>query len=1078
MSLVKDLINFCWFIFKWGIVPGAILALAAALYVGPRVDREICRQIEQRINQHYPNLKVHVRSAVRIDGQGIEVRDLSISESGSTDPRDTILHVEQMFLHCNAKLVDLIGEDICVDHVTIRRPTFRVVLLPDGTWSSKQLWPPPQFSKSPPNMTIESGTVEIIDMSKSPPSTLTLRDVNISAENLSSTTASGDGLPGRVMRGTLTGDHLGRVEIEGQGHPDRLDWQVCGKIHDLEISPELRKSLPTPLAEQLATLPGFRGHVRFDFNARGDAKVGCRFGITGQITEGRFDDVRLPYPWTNVRANIRADNQGLLIENLFAQGNRSTLWVSMARHTFGRDIPDYIKAKVTQFTLDQRLRAFLPESTKTLWDKYRPLGEIDAQVELFTDGRRLDMQRSRATINCRDMAIVYHKFPYPLDHGEGTLKVEHNVLSVEMVAQAANRPVWMKGQIRQPLDGPYGWFEAKGQNMLLDGEVRKALLNEQSQKVFDMLSPSGRGDFWVRTWRERAGDAPLVRMVLDARDVSIRYSKFPYPLEKIHGRLERLADGTWEFRDLQGVNDTTLVTCNGRLFDGPADKQLEITIEAKNALLDQDLHGALKPAMQQAWESIDPRGTIDFTANIMWYVLQKRLDMVVTAWPHPDTASIRPRMFPYRMDRLDGTLVYRNGEVNVDNFRARHGRTEIAGRGRWNFHSDGSWTAQLKDISMDRLKLDDRDLVQALPDRLREGLAKLNLTGRMYLEKSRLTVHHSPIAGQPIKTEWDLHLGLQPGQIRCGIALDNIRGEVTLQGQSDGKTYYSEGELNLESLSYRKFQFTQVRGPISIDPGRVLLGSWVAHRQQKSNGVPIKPPRAISAKLCGGTLKADAWIAPKNVPCYAIRAELLKADLAQFAKETIPGKQDLRGRVGLAFELEGVAPTVSGLKGRGQLWLHDGNIYELPLMIQVLNKLGAKKTDSKSFSEAVVRFQVAGNHIYMKPIRFDGDLLRLIGQGEMDFDTNIDLAFRAAVGRHEWYVPLISPIMDEAGRQIMTINARGTLAHPEISRDVLPGVKKALRELETNMQGSPLAAPSESEPGRTTPATRPGPLRR
>ena len=69
------------------------------------------------------------------------------------------------------------------------------------------------------------------------------------------------------------------------------------------------------------------------------------------------------------------------------------------------------------------------------------------------------------------------------------------------------------------------------------------------------------------------------------------------------------------------------------------------------------------------------------------------------------------------------------------------------------------------------------------------------------------------------------------------------------------------------------------------------------------------------------------------------RAEVLGANLAQYAKEKMPGRQDLKGRVGLTLDLQGYAPTINGLRGRGRMWLREGDVYELPLMVSILKIL-------------------------------------------------------------------------------------------------------------------------------------------
>ncbi len=1072
--LIKDLINFCWFVFKWGIVPGTIAALVAVLYFSQRVDEEIRCQVEDRVAEHYPDFKVTVRSAVRIQGEGIEIRDLSISQPGAEGPSPATLHLQRVFLRCNTDLVDLIGDDVCVDHITIQRPTLRLARLSDGTWTGRQFWPPPKFSEVPPNVTIENGTVEIVDLAKSPPSTMTFRDVNLTIENQPSPDGDPSRGPIRVVRGTLTGDHLGQIKIiKGQVAPDRQDWSLVGMIHDLEVSPELRAALPTPLAGALAALAGFRGHVQLGFEAVSDPAepCGCRFTVKGRVTEGRVDDPRLPCMLTNIRGSISADNNGFVVKNLFARGGRSTLWISRGQAGFGPRAPWSVQAKVTRLTLDGRLLAALPESMQALWDKYKPAGEVDINVKLKSDGRRLDLAGSRVTVDCKNVAFTYHKFPYRLHRGRGKLELKDDTLFINMTAHGGNRPVRLSGQIKQPLVAPHGWFKAHGENFPVDVNDEKLLgaLNEKTRPIVRSLAPRGLCDFQIEVWRNHPADEPLRHIVLDFKDTSICFDKFPCPVQKIRGRIERFADGRWEFRDLVGTNDTAQIWCNGRLVDGPVGKQLSLVLRGKDVLLDEELRDALKPSMRKAWNDLEPRGVVDFESKINWLVGPKTLDLVVEARPQPETTSIKPRMFPCHMERLQGTLVYRDGHVTFERFRARHGRTTISGQGHWNFQPEGSWDFHLENVSVDRLRLDDRELVQALPERLRKGLARLNPSGPMSLHHSTLDVRHSGVAGEPVQADWDLRLSFDPGRIECGICLENINGQLSLRGGFDGRHFHSLGELDIDSLTYKGLQFTHGKGPVWIDDGRILLGSWVARRQPGRDGLASTPPRPLSAELFGGTVKADAWIAPKHVPCYALNAELLGADLAQFAKERMAGRQDLRGRVGLVLNLEGLAPTINGLKGRGRVWLRDGNVYELPLMITILKMLTGRPPDTTAFSDANIQFQIAANHIYLKPIEFNGDAISLVGQGQMDFQSNVDLAFYAVVGRNEWYVPLVSPIMSEASKRTMTINVRGPLQKPEATRDVLPGVREALRELENSLRAAPRVPPSSSAMGRQQP---------
>ena len=124
-------------------------------------------------------------------------------------------------------------------------------------------------------------------------------------------------------------------------------------------------------------------------------------------------------------------------------------------------------------------------------------------------------------------------------------------------------------------------------------------------------------------------------------------------------------------------------------------------------------------------------------------------------------------------------------------------------------------------------------------------------------------------------------------------------------------------------------------------------------------------------------------------------------------------------------------------------------------MVRLLKILGGSQPDETAFSKADIQFKIENCRMILSPIEFNGDAISLLGEGIMDFDSKIDLAFRAVVGRNDIWVPVFSAIADEASRQTMTIHVKGPLSDPNISRDVLPAVKEALSRLEKSMQAAP-----------------------
>src|SRR5205085_1962759 len=111
-AIIKGLIHVCWTSFKWGLLLAAIAALAAIPYFYQQMNEAIRDRVEARIAEQYPHLSVTVRSAQLIEGEGIEVRGLSIFEPGAPGPQAELLYVDELFLFCQTNLKDLVQNKV------------------------------------------------------------------------------------------------------------------------------------------------------------------------------------------------------------------------------------------------------------------------------------------------------------------------------------------------------------------------------------------------------------------------------------------------------------------------------------------------------------------------------------------------------------------------------------------------------------------------------------------------------------------------------------------------------------------------------------------------------------------------------------------------------------------------------------------------------------------------------------------------------------------------------------------------------------------------------------------------------
>lgn len=1037
------LLRVMWRVMWWFVLVGAVAVAAVAVHLNRHIGNTIRARVEAQLSERFPGLRISVRSAELVSGEGLDVRGVSILEPSVEGPRAELAHIEEVRLACATDLGALLSGDPDICQITIRRPTIWATRRPDGSWSIARLLPKP--NKRLPLLKIENGTIEIFDPLKTPASTLTLRDINLAVVPNEQPGAAGP-CP-RKFQGALAGDHFRQIILEGLLDPATKAWTATGTIEGLQVSPDLCVALPNPLAANAGLLASVRGEAACTFQAAyvPGAVDPYRFSVAGRLSRARIDDPRLPRALNDVHAGFRCDNQGVTVQDFSARSGQTTLRLKYRRGGYTADSPWVLDAEVRQLELDSRLLAVLPDAYMRIWSRYLPAGCVDVDTRLAFDGRTCQPD---VTLTCHDVSFTYREFPYRLEYGRGTLSLKNDVLRLSLNAQSAGHEVRLTGEVPRPLDAPFGWLEVRGDDLPLD-EKLLAAMPERQRAVVRSLHPQGSCSFQAKFWRDQPADVVHKQLAVVFNRCAMRCDQFPYPVYEIRGRLDML-DDQWEFSGLEGINDTGRITGSGHLRTRPEGSELYLKLTGSSVPLEEELRDALQPNMRQLWADIRPHGEVNLVAEVS-YVPGRSPTVNVLAEPQSETTWIEPVQFPYRLEKLAGAMAYRDGRFTIGRLRAEHGHVRLSATGYCDFLPDASWRFRIENLAVDQL-VPDRELIQALPNRIRKSLGGLNSSGPVNL-RGWLELEHGAQLPDPIRSRWDLIIGFQGGSIDCGISLQNLCGEMTLAGGFDGQRMYSRGELSVDSATYKDVQLTQILGPLWIDDEQVLLGSWV--ERGPTAATPESPEvaaarqraRPLTARLYGGTLWGDGWVVLGEAPRYGFRATLADADLARCAQEALAGQQNLAGRVFGNIEVRGIGRSIHNLSGRGNLRMRDGNVYELPLMVALLKILSIRQPDTKAFSQSDMDFRISGNHIYFDRANFSGDAISLEGTGEMNFDGQLQMTFHAIVGRGDPYVPVLQDLVGGASQQIMLIHVDGSLQDPHTRSEAFPVVNKALQQL-------------------------------
>ncbi|GAB4130912.1 AsmA-like C-terminal region-containing protein [Thermopirellula anaerolimosa] len=1038
-----------------------MLVGGAYFYFFHQVDSLLRTEIERQFSSRYPNLDLRLRSAVWISGEGIQLKGIRIRDPRLDAETREICEIEEVFIGFSATLERLWQGDVTVQTVRVRRPRIRAVQVDATTWNFSSLLPLPQFSRNPPPIEIESGTLEILGLRPGPGS-LALRDVELRIWGLPGGTPSAGSSDSHIRRlsGTFTGDFLRRVNIEGTINPHTLQMNLEGTVDSLEVSPEFWTALPQRISDRLSLLTNLRAQAAFGFRIFYDsaAPKPLRFDLAGQFLQGRWDAPLVAHPFTDVAGRFRITDEAVRLDEVLAVWGGTQIQIRQAEARFGeRFEPLLLDATVTNLEVAPGLKPLLPAALQRQWSKVFPAGMVNLTTRLEWAASH---PRGFIRMDLLDASFAYAEFPYRLQKAQGYLRLDlsEDRLDVNITARADNQPVEIRGHILNPLGISQARLSVTGRSIPLTDRLFSAVLNPGTQELLRALHAAGKIDVWLGIGQEAPGAKPRTQIQIDLRQCSVKFTGFPYAISDITGRIEKRGD-VWEFRDLKGTHGNSQIQAAGNLIPDERGSVFSLRFDGRQIRLDGDLREALpKEEWRQVWDSLRPEGTVDVADGLYVYRNYGGGEIYFSATPSDARTALEPVAFPYRLENLQGTLRFENGAVSVENLRGRHGNCSFQARAFCETNPGGAWRLRLEDLWIDRLVVD-RSLMTAVPESVSNGLARLNVGGPINLRGS-MEIGHPPNAAADASTDgtvtpsqlrvaWNAAVTLAGNSAGTEIPLQNIHGNITLRGGYSAGTFTTEGELDLDSLSFRGIQCTAMRGPFRLENDRLLLGHVIA--AAPDSGQPSQP---IEARLWDGVLRAGGWVRFYPLLEYQFSASLSQADLRVLARDHQVDAPNLRGAIYAAVSFQGKGSGIQGLTGYGNFQLKDADIYELPLVVALLKILSIRRPNRTAFNECEGRFQIAGNHLYWDRLMFRGDAVSLVGQGEMDFDSNLRLTFRSVLGPNELKIPVVKEVFRGASEQIILVHVGGTLKDPQVRRDPLPSVGQALQWLRGDERNS------------------------
>jgi hypothetical protein len=928
--------------------------------------------------------------------------------------------------------------------IVVAQPKLRLRRREDGTWNFVGLlaspWPMPPSETTPP-VRIENGTVELVDETDGPeaPATAILRDVSVQV-------ASGD-LHGTPIRfeGTAKGDLYDRIKIVGSFDRSTGRVLLSGELNRLVLSKTLSDRLPVE-ARRIFQRAGLQGgeadltlrSLTYDHKAR----IPLHYDAVATLRSGVWKCPNLPFPINELDATVAIKDGVATIErskgrdgttSLRATGTVGLLDPAKAPFHVGLEIDDLELERVHEWSIDT-----FDKTARDIWNDFRPKGRVDLSIDV-TRGVTAGPIDWSVGVGCRDVAIVYKEFAYPLEHISGEMICRQDQITLDLHTQyVGGKPLTARGTIDNPGPNSVVNLDFTAESLPVDKALLTAMPPDVRQ-VVESFKPSGaiQGKAHITRTPPKSPQAdPKGEIAIDA-DLDLKpgseitWEGLKYPVRDLTGRLE-IHPTSWIFTDMRGTHGQATITGEGRVDRlGKDQYKVGIHVNANNILFESQLRDALQDAWKKTWDTLNPTGASDVDVAInLEPGKPDRYHLEITPRPQTnlrlkfkgvsvdDDDARGSREVEMPMEEVTGRFVYDDGIVTMTDGRfSFHSSPVRFTRGEVRVFDSGQFTLKVDDLSIKDFKIDAR--LRKLMPTLMDKFARRLDDGKSFLIRTNLALGWSGKPGEPATCAWNNATVVFNDNTIVGIPLHHIQGEISsLRGAYDGRALDVHGILKLASVNLFEIQMTELESPIEV----------VADKARLTN---------IRGTLLGGELGGNIEIGLEATPKYEAHLRLEKANLQSLARFQ-PGKQSVRGMVSAKLDLSGLGPDPHSIQGVGEAHVTEGDLGKLPAFLRVVNLLNLAPTTKTAFDKADVWFKIRNGETTFNPIEFFGYAFSLHGRGTLDVGGDLDVKLRVLYGRDTWHIFLVSDAIREASGQIFVIRVLGTPTNPIFKPEPLP----------------------------------------
>jgi hypothetical protein len=1043
-----------------------ILAIAAAVlgyhWLANRCDQELHAAVTRELNTLLPEARVYVGHVVQKSSGDVIVSDLRMI-SRDDPSKEVIFSAQRMLLKGKLTIADWLQKQTRVEQIDMYGVQCEAWPDASGRWSLSAITPEPKPNSLPPRIVFHDCSLRLRKSESEDAPSTTFHNLNGTFECQHQTKNAS--LP-KLYIATLTGRSSGTLDsfnARATVNPDAGHWRVDGGFKALRFNRDLQNRLPETITPFVKPLAGLECTATAAFHVTDDGSGETpSFHITGNIASGRVQDGRFPYTLEGIASEFSCKNDQLQLRKMTAISGSAAIKLETDIYGLGKPNPRMtVNASFTDLQLDERLRRSLPASLQIQWDKFRLAGAVDGRAWLLFDGQtwtpELDVQ-------CKQVAIRPWIFPYPIESIAGRVTYKNKKINAQsLTGTAGGQPIQgsfslTKGSSQLPDDSAwYGSLECSASGPVsIDSQLIQCLTQRDepttgAEKFVQSLHPAGLIQLTYARF-QRSGPEKPWRKSINAHIYSgqIQYDDFRYPIYNITGNLV-CNDKLWQLNQFEGRNDSGRIRCSGTWRTDDPSIPFDLSFEARDVPMEEELKRALPKSTQFIWDEIRPQGSTDLvTVRLLRRKQNSKVETYVdlresslTNQLEGSSLRLKPRAFPYLLTDCDCSIRYTPGQVEILKASGINGNTKIAFKGRCQPKPDGRWHADIEWLPQTRLTVD-KELLNAVPKSIRESLVKTAFQGPVsVLGKSGLTFANSRDGN--LESTWDCQFAIEDGKLGDGKSIGSLRGTVWMQGASDGVNMRATGSVGVDALTVMGVPVTRLNGPFALLGSNLYFGSSVYEVLPQMNN---QGPTEMTANALSGKIVLSGYGLLNDVDRgeFHVNSTLTSADLNLLLKDLGVASASAIATCDASLEFHGIPWNPHTYDGGGEIRLTNAELYELPFMIRLLNIASVSAEDS-AFQSATIQFNLDGNNIPLR-VSCDGEVLRLYGEGSTNLRREIDLQLYAYAGSRNPLRRAVEPFLpDSKLSTVLRIQVDGTMNNPVMTPTAFPQVEETLQQM-------------------------------